>query len=242
MPKRRTEVVAASLLTAWTDADTAMQVVGSSLGVFGPGPLDPTVVLAGETPLRNALFDVLLSLVEGGALELRATDDGHYAFRWRDEIASAGLKPDGSTPIDLAVPSPYLADLRRVQAERDEALARAELAEALAAEREHVLRLTDALSPYEPPAAPKPEARPPAAENVVVKKPRKPATSKATVKTAVPGSEVVYLVPPDAGVDPEIDLVEAERASIDDVATEEPAPPRRWSGYAIDKPGQHLVR
>jgi hypothetical protein len=44
--KQRTEVVAASLLRTWTDADTAMQIVGSSLGVFGAGPLDPTVVLA----------------------------------------------------------------------------------------------------------------------------------------------------------------------------------------------------
>jgi len=81
MAKRRSEVVAASLLTAWTDADTAMQIVGASLGVFGAGPLDPTVVLAGETPLRNALFDVLLSLVEGGALEMHTTNDLRYAFR-----------------------------------------------------------------------------------------------------------------------------------------------------------------
>ena len=121
MAKRRSEVVAASLLTAWTDADTAMQIVGASLGVFGAGPLDPTVVLATETPLRNALFDVLLSLVEGGALEMRTTNDRRYAFRWRDDVAVAGLAPAGSPAIDLAVPSPYLAEFDQARAERDEA-------------------------------------------------------------------------------------------------------------------------
>ena len=140
MAKRRSEVVAASLLTAWTDADTAMQIVGASLGVFGAGPLDPTVVLATETPLRNALFDVLLSLVEGGALEMRTTNDLRYAFRWRDDVAVAGLAPTGSPAIDLAVPSPYLAELDQARAERDEALRRADVAEALAAERERLLR------------------------------------------------------------------------------------------------------
>jgi hypothetical protein len=151
MAKRQTEVVAASLLRAWTDSDTAMQVVGASLGVFGPGPLDPTVVLATETPLRNALFDVLLSLVEGGALEIRPSSDGRYAFRWRADIAVAGLQPNGSTAIDLAPPSPHVAELQRAYAERDEALGRADLAEALAAERERLLRLAGVRSPGEPP-------------------------------------------------------------------------------------------
>jgi hypothetical protein len=153
MAKRRSEVVAASLLTSWTDADTAMQIVGASLGLFGAGLLDPTVVLATETPLRNALFDVLLSLVEGGALQIRATNDGRYAFRWRDDVAVAGLYPDGSPPIDLAVPSPYLAELKRAQAERDDALGRADFAEALAAERERLLRLAGVRSPGVPSVA-----------------------------------------------------------------------------------------
>ena len=117
-----------------------MQIVGTSLGLFGAGLLDPTLVLATETPLRNALFDVLLSLVEGGALEIRVTDDHGYAFRWRADVAVAGLYPDGSPPIDLAVPSPYLAELKRAHTERDEALGRADFAEALAAERERCLR------------------------------------------------------------------------------------------------------
>jgi hypothetical protein len=153
MAKRRSEVVAASLLTSWTDADTAMQIVGASLGLFGAGLLDPTVVLATETPLRNALFDVLLSLVEGGALQIRVTSDGRYAFRWRDDVAVAGLYPDGSPPIDLAVPSPYLVELKRAQIERDEALGRADFAEALAAERERLLRLAGVRSPGVPAVA-----------------------------------------------------------------------------------------
>src|SRR5215217_3127198 len=129
MAKRRSEVVAASLLSNWTDADTAMQIVGSSLGVFGSGLLDPTTVLSTETPLRNALFDVLLSLVGGAALELRGAPGNRSAFRWRDDMAIAGLAPDGAKTIDLAVPSPHIAELERAHAERDEALARAEHAE-----------------------------------------------------------------------------------------------------------------
>ena len=147
MAKRRAEVVAASLLTAWTDADTAMQIVGTSLGLFGEASLDPTVVLSTETPLRNALFDVLLSLVEGGALEIRTTNDRRYAFRWRDDVAIAGLSTEDSPAIDLAVPSPYLEELERARAERDEAMGRADFAEALAAERERMLRLAGARGP-----------------------------------------------------------------------------------------------
>lgn len=150
MAKQRTEVVAASLLRAWTDSDTAMQIVGASLGVFGVGPLDPTVVLSDETPLRNALFDVLLSLVEGGALDMRTTDDGRYAFRWREDIAVAGLSRPGATPIDISPPPPHVDELTRARAERDEALGRADFAEALAAERERLLRLAGVGSPSEP--------------------------------------------------------------------------------------------
>jgi hypothetical protein len=162
MAKQRTEVVAASLLRTWTDSDTAMQVVGSSLGVFGAGPLDPTVVLADETPLRNALFDVLLSLVEGGALDMRLTGDGRYAFRWREDIAVAGLSRQGSTAIDLSPPSPHVEELARARAERDDARDRADIAEALAAERERLLRLAGVVSPGEPPGERRrlpPEAR-----------------------------------------------------------------------------------
>src|ERR1700690_1478746 len=61
MPRPHGDTSAAALLGAWTDSDTAMQIVGTSLGIFGPDLLDPELALSSETPLRNALFDVLLS-------------------------------------------------------------------------------------------------------------------------------------------------------------------------------------
>ena len=159
MPRRRTETTAASLLGAWTDCDTAMQVVGASLGVFDAGVLDPGTVLSSETPLRNALFDILLSLVEGGALEMRETDDDYYAFRWRADYAAAGLSPASATTIDLDVPSPYVRELAEMQREREDALGRAEFAEALAAERERLLRLANVPSPMSAARRPTREAR-----------------------------------------------------------------------------------
>jgi hypothetical protein len=255
MAERPGEVAAASLLTTWTDADTAMQIVGGSLGLFGTGLLDPTVVLSTETSLRNALFDILLSLVEGGAVEMRVAGDNRYAFRWRDDVAIAGLAPDGSTPIDLAVPSPYLAELERVQAERDEARSRAEFAEALAAERERLLRLAEAAptatqsertAPPKP-APPKPARRKPAA---------KPADPVEPV--AAEALEVLFLTPADAPAKPEIDVlleaygtidhVDAARAveevdEVDEVDEVEERPVRRakWSGYSLDRSRNHLT-
>ena len=111
MPRPHGDVTAAALLGAWTDSDTAMQIVGTSLGIFGPDLLDPELALSSETPLRNALFDILLSLVEGGAIDMRPTDDGLYAFRWRTDYAVAGLSPETETEIDIDAPSPYLAEL-----------------------------------------------------------------------------------------------------------------------------------
>jgi hypothetical protein len=144
MPRRQGDTTAAALLGTWTDSDTAMQIVGTSLGIFGPDRLDPQLALAHETPLRNALFDALLSLVEGGALDMRPTDDGLYAFRWRPDYAIAGLTSETSTAIDIPAPSPYLAELTQVRRERDDALGRAQFAEALATERERLLRLAPA--------------------------------------------------------------------------------------------------
>src|SRR5689334_11225963 len=129
MPRRRNEPTASSLLGAWTDADTAMHVVGTSLGVFGA--LDPDRVLSEETPLRGALFDILLSLVEGGALEMRTVEAGRFAFRWRADYATAALDPDGHEPVDVEPPSPHLAEIARLRLERDDALGRADFAEAL---------------------------------------------------------------------------------------------------------------
>ena len=271
MVKRRMEIIAASQLSTWTDSDTAMQIVGTSLGVFGAGPLDPTAVLANETPLRNALFDVLLSLVEGGALEMRPADDGRYAFRWRADIAVAGLSTQGSTTIDLTAPPPSDPELARVRAERDEALGRADFAEALAAERERLLRLAGVQSPSEPPAArhrlppdardelltlhsrdetvldvlyaaaPKPAARKSA--------PRTPARTKMTAGKSAANAEpdrqesndVVYLTPPDANEEPDIDLTEESGGTIYDAEDDDARAPRpKWSGYSIDKANTHL--
>jgi len=143
MPRPHGDTTAAVLLGAWTDSDTAMQIVGTSLGIFGADLLDPELALSSETPLRNALFDVLLSLVEGGALDMRPTDDGLYAFRWRPDYAVAGLSPETSISIDLDAPSPYMVELMQMRRERDEALGRAHFAEALAQEREQLMRLAD---------------------------------------------------------------------------------------------------
>jgi hypothetical protein len=263
MAKRRSEVDAASQLSGWTDADTAMQIVGVSLGVFGTGQLEPTTVLSNETPLRNALFDVLLSLVEGGALEIRVAPGNRYAFRWRDDIAISGIAPDGATSIDLAVPSPHLAELQRVKAERDDALGRAESAEALAAERERLLRLADVPSPAEPrttgrtrslpgldtrdesvldvlysqpvepasaPAA-KPATRRTATKKPAARKPAaKPIAEKPVPENAAP--EKAPRKPARAKAAPDIDLTLEEQR-----ATRRP----KWSGYAIDRPRQHLA-
>ena len=233
MAKRRSEIVAASLLTGWTDADTAMQVVGSSLGLFGAGPLDPTVVLSAETRLRNALFDVLLSLVEGGALEMRIAGDNRYAFRWRDDVAIAGLAPDDSPAIDLAVPSPYLAELERAHAERDDALGRAEFAEGLAAERERLLRLAEAARTSNERAiadrARKPAGRKPAGTKAAAKKPepekapqptrRKVAAKSADVvaPAAAPTHELLLLTEPGTQSRPEIDLLLEAYGTVDGV-------------------------
>ncbi|MDQ1481492.1 MAG: hypothetical protein QOI44_2353 [Actinomycetota bacterium] len=263
MAKRRSEVVAASLLPSWTDADTAMQIVGTSLGLFGAGPLDPIVVLSAETSLRNALFDVLLSLVEGGALEMRVAGDNRYAFRWRDDVAIAGLAAGDSTPIDLAVPSPHLAELERARAERDDALGRAEFAEALAAERERLLRVAEAApARSEPPStapAAKPAVRKPAARKATPKKPEpdkapKPARRKPPGKPAEPlegvavaaTPEVIVLGAADAAKKPEFEVLLEAYGTVDgdDAAGElEERPARRpkWSGYSLDRSRAHLT-
>ena len=161
MPRPGNEPTASSLLGAWTDADTAMHIVGTSLGAFGA--LDPDRVLSEETPLRGALFDILLSLVEGGALEMRTVEAGRFAFRWRADYATAGLDPDGHEPVDVEPPSPHLAEIARLRLERDDALGRADFALALAEERERLLRLASVPVPATrlgPPPQPEPTAWP----------------------------------------------------------------------------------
>jgi hypothetical protein len=103
--------VTTDLLSVWTDPDTAMHAVGSSLGIFDHEVSSANVVLPGESPLRDALYDVLLYLVNDGALEQRACADGRYAFRWRDDNASAAVTTDAaSTRLDAYLASLPVAD------------------------------------------------------------------------------------------------------------------------------------
>ena len=261
MAKRRTEIVAASLLETWTDSDTAMQIVGSSLGIFGTGLLDPTRALSDETPLRNALFDVLLSLVEGGALEMRPTDDGRYAFRWRADIATAGLSGDDAPSIDIAVPSPFAVELTQARAERDEALGRADFAEALAAERERLLRVAGIRGPNESAAPPKPRPAKPAARRTATAKPAAPAAAPKKPRKAKPNvaadaepaaggskapgepresSGVVYLPSSIPHAQPDAEPETESHEPTDSAQTAGRPPRHKWSGYAIDTPRPHL--
>jgi hypothetical protein len=81
--------VTTDLLAVWTDPDTAMHAVGTSLGIFAEPLSDAGVVGPTELPLRNALLDLLLQLVDDGELEKRACADGRFAFRWRDDASPA---------------------------------------------------------------------------------------------------------------------------------------------------------
>jgi hypothetical protein len=86
--------VTTDLLSVWTDPDTAMHAVGTTLGIFDEPVSDAGIVGPTESPLRNALLDLLLQLVDDGELEKRACADGRYAFRWREDAASAAVSTD----------------------------------------------------------------------------------------------------------------------------------------------------
>jgi hypothetical protein len=88
--------VTADLLSVWTDSDTAMHAAGASLGIFDRVPGNGTGLPA-ESPLRNALFDLLLTLVDAGELEKRACADGRYAFRWRSDVDSTAVSTDATS-------------------------------------------------------------------------------------------------------------------------------------------------
>jgi hypothetical protein len=91
--------VTTDLLAEWTDPDTAMEAVGNGLGVFDHVP-SAVRLLHDDSRLRDALYEVLLVLVEGGALETRACADGRFAFRWRAEIdLTPATGTNGSAPI-----------------------------------------------------------------------------------------------------------------------------------------------
>jgi len=105
------------LLSEWTDPDTAVEAVGNSLGVFDDVP-SATAALRSQPPLRAALYDVLLRLVDGGALETRACTDGRLTFRWTADlgvvppdtahelVAAAHAAPPASPPLPPPASSP----------------------------------------------------------------------------------------------------------------------------------------
>jgi hypothetical protein len=113
--QRLGDYMTTDLLCEWTDPDTAMELVGTSLGIFDARVPNPRDVLSTDTPMRAALLNVLLDLVEGGALEKRACSDGRYAFRWRADIASAAIAPRATAPplavASVAPPEPSIAEL-----------------------------------------------------------------------------------------------------------------------------------
>lgn len=107
------ELLTTELLSVWTDPDTAMEAVGTNLGIFDERVPSPTKALASDERLRNTLFDVLLSLVEGGALEMRPCGDGRHAFRWREDVTAAvspveekTAPPEVAAPIHAPAPPP----------------------------------------------------------------------------------------------------------------------------------------
>ena len=82
------------LLSVWTDPDTAMRAVGTSLGIFADPLSGSAETGPDESSLQQALLDVLLDLVDQGELEKRACADGRYAFRWRGDTASTAVATD----------------------------------------------------------------------------------------------------------------------------------------------------
>jgi hypothetical protein len=88
--------VTTDLLSVWTDPDTAMYAVGTSLGIAGER-LSGIRATAAASPLHEALYDVLLTLVDEGELETRACADGRYAFRWRADPQPAAVSTDATS-------------------------------------------------------------------------------------------------------------------------------------------------
>ena len=90
---RRSDVVTTDLLFAWTDPDTAIEAVGTRLGILGER-ISELRTASAESPLRKALSDLLFDLVDHGVLEKRPCGNGRYAFRWRDELTLSAIAVD----------------------------------------------------------------------------------------------------------------------------------------------------
>ena len=115
------------LLDVWTDPDTAMEIVGTSLGVFRYQNSTTANTLATDASLRNTLSNVLLALVDGGALEKRPCGGGRDAFRWRRDSneADAAAAPLPQPPSQLAEAQAKVAPLAAAPVERPTAAGRA---------------------------------------------------------------------------------------------------------------------
>ena len=100
------------LLSVWTDPDTAIDAVGTSI----------SVVRSSAPPKRDECYDVLLDLVERGDLEKRACADGRYAFRWRDSADRTAV----STAVESVRLAACLASMARPSLFTDHAAARPE--------------------------------------------------------------------------------------------------------------------
>ena len=93
------------LLDVWTDPDTAMEIVGTSLGLFRGQDLSPTKILAADAHLRDTLLNVLVVLVDGGALEKRPCGGERDAFRWRPDITGGDAVSGSEASAGRAAPA-----------------------------------------------------------------------------------------------------------------------------------------
>src|SRR5258708_960104 len=127
-----------------------MHAVGTSLGIFDPQVPDAASVLPAESPLRSALLEALLALVDEGELEQRACADGRHAFRWREDEASSAVVTDAVSARLHA----YLASMPRAMPSRiDRALgALAEVGPVVSIERSAWPRLVATTAPLLLPA------------------------------------------------------------------------------------------
>src|SRR5439155_15117617 len=120
----------------------------------------------------------------------------------------------------------YHYKLKHTRSERNKALCRTNSVKAIAAKLWRLLRLASTESPKKP-ATRKSAGRKPAPASSA----RKPTMKKAVDQPTSPPTvdleerrEVVYLTPPDSAAAADIDLVEAERASIDPAADADRSP------------------
>jgi hypothetical protein len=133
--------ITTDLLTEWTDPDTTMEAIGTTLGVFDEQVVAPHQILATDPHLRDSLQGVLACLVRAGVLGTRPCSDGRYAYRWQDGPVSPGVlaskaefatgiehDPGTDTAADTATVTPAVTAPRSPTARRDQPVSRIEQA------------------------------------------------------------------------------------------------------------------